>query len=123
MNLRGHFPASAATLLLNLSATSAGWTDLDVGGATTSNRAVAIWLHVEVQESNPGGGVFAAFRKNGVTTSSRDIRVYPQVGGITTSAQIRVELDSSQVFEYQLVTSGDTSANLRLDSLGYEQRW
>jgi hypothetical protein len=119
--LRNYVP-STATNILNVSATSADWTDVDVGGATTSDRALAVHLTVEAQESNPGAGVFIEFRKNGVTTDSRTTRVYPQVSGISVQSQIKVELDTSHVFEYAIRASGTTSANLRIELIGYEER-
>ena len=123
MGGRGYFPATAITALLAVTANTATWTDLDVSGATTSARAISVRFLAEVHDNTPGAGVFAAFRKNGVTTDSLEIRVYPQVVGISVQQIVEVELDANQVLEYALFGSGATSANLALHLMGYEERW
>ena len=122
LNLRGYTPEEPNTSILSLSATSAGWTDLDVSGATTSSRAVAIEIYAEVVESNPGAGVFAAFRKNGTTTDALERKLIPQVSNISCGGQFRIEIDSSQKLEYKLAASGNTSAGLKVALLGYYER-
>jgi len=123
LNLRNYAATSPNTAILTISASSKrAWTDLDVSGATTSIRALSINLFVEVQESNPGGGVFFALRKNGVTTDANERRIYPQVSSVTAGGMYTVELDANQIFEYRMVPSGNTSANVELALCGYTER-
>lgn len=121
--VRGYFASEPNTVVLTVTASSVtAWTDLDVGGATTSDRALAVKLQVEVVESNPGAGVSFGLRKKGVTTDGLVRRVYPQVSGISVGAEVTVELDTSQTLQYQLAASGNTSASLSVAVLGYWER-
>jgi len=121
VKLRRIQAVSPTTLLLSGSTEqNVAFTDLDCGGATCSDRAIAVTLQVECQADTPAAGVFLAVRKNGVTTDSLTRRVYPQVSGLTVQQQVKVELDSSQLFEWA-VTTGTTFA-YRIDILEYEER-
>lgn len=121
--VRGYFASEPNVSILTVTASSVtAWTDLDVGGATTSDRALAVRLQVEVAESNPGAGVSFGLREKGVTTDGLVRRVYPQVSGISVGAEVTVELDTSQTLQYQLAASGNTSASLSVAVLGYWER-
>ena len=123
LNLRGFVAKAPTVSLVSATATSqTAWVDVTVGGATTSSRALAVELYVEVSESNPAAGIFAAFRKKGVTTDPHPVKVYPQVATLTNTAMIRIELDTAQTFQYQYIASGNTSANINIDVAGYWER-
>jgi len=107
-------------ILSGSTAQNVAFTDIDISGSTTSNRALAAVLQIEVKADSPGAGVFFAVRKNGVTTDSLTRRVYPQVTGISVQQQIKVELDADQIFEWS-VTCSATFA-YEIDLLQYEER-
>ena len=121
MRLRGYIPLSAATLALTVTdQTNVPYVDLAIGGATTSDRAVAVLAQVEVSGKAPGAGVYIGFRKNGVTADSLDKRAYPQVADISSQYQFQLEVDGSQVIEYAVI--GGASIAARLDIVGYYER-
>ena len=121
MRLRGYIPLSAATLALTVTnQTNVSFVDLDLGGTTSSDRAVAVLAQVEVNGKAPGAGVYIEFRKNGVTADSLSKRAYPQVADITSQYQFEIEVDGSQVIEYAVV--GGTTIAARLDIVGYYER-
>ncbi len=123
IGLRGYVAKEPNVSLISATATSVtAWTDIDVSGDTTSAYSVGVSLYVEVQESNPGAGVSLGLRKNGVTTDAHARRLHPQVASITASGMYSVELDTSGVFEYQVLASGNTSANVNIALCGYHER-
>ena len=100
------------------------FTDLDLT-TTTSSYAVRALVQVEITDTlGVGAGVYAEFRKNGVTTDARTRRIYPQVIAIPTMAQFWVDLDSSRVMEYAVAPYSDTGAGfaLRIDVVAYQER-
>lgn len=123
LGLRGYFAKEANVSLMSATGVSTqAFTDLDISGATASDRAVAVRLLVEVKESNPGAGINLQFRKNGTTTDALTRTVFPQVGGISVQQIVEVEVDGSGLLEYAFNASGTSSMDYSIAILGYWER-